>query len=84
MAEFHVSMADDENTANGAEPAPSDLQLSEGKSLSFLATNLAGPIELGGLPPANGVPGGSGSDSPAPEGPSDAPSAPQPAPSDTE
>ena len=47
-------MSEDEHDTNAASPPASDLQLSEGKSLSFLATNIAGPIDLGGLPPVNG------------------------------
>jgi hypothetical protein len=55
-------MADEHENTNGAPPASADIQLSEGKSLSFLATNVADPIDLGGLPPA----------SPPSEAPSDA------------
>ena len=47
-------MGEEEHDTNGAAPPASDLQLSEGKSLSFLATNVAGRIDLGGLPPVNG------------------------------
>jgi hypothetical protein len=37
---------------------PADVHFSEGKSLSFLPTNVADPIDLGGLPPADGTPPG--------------------------
>jgi hypothetical protein len=84
IADYYVPMPDEEKNANGAESSASDLQLSEGKSLSFLATNVAGAIDLGGLPPANGAPDGSTNDAPTPEGSPDTPAAPEPAPSDTE
>lgn len=48
-------MAEEQTSSNGgpaATPPPSEVHFSEGKSLSFVATNVAGPIEVGGLPPA--------------------------------
>lgn len=57
----------EEHHHDPAEPEVSDLQLSEGKSLSFLATNIVGPIELGGLPPVNGTGDAADADSVTPE-----------------
>ena len=77
-------MAGENKNVNGPEPDATDLQLSEGKSLSFLATNLSGEIELGGLPPANVPSEGSANDAPPPERSSDVPVAAETAPPDAE
>lgn len=77
-------MVDEGRDPSGAEPVASDLQLSEGKSLSFLATNVAGPIDLGGLPLANGTPEALDGGPSIPTDSSEPGSPPEPVPPDAE